>query len=167
MRAAEPARWQMETFRESVIGIHSVLQIAMDELSAYESDTLPNPSLQAPPSPSGITQAIDRAMRVLERFPFVARQLQNRHGDSGVSEKRQRHEINDEYDAQDLLHALLRIDFDDIRPEEHTPSSGGSTARMDFLLKDETIVIETKKTRQGLAFVQIIFQVFAKLSLWA
>jgi hypothetical protein len=45
---------------------------------------------------------------------------------------------------------LLRIDFDDVRPEEWTPSYAGKSSRMDFLLKAEQIVIETKMARKGL-----------------
>ena len=43
-----------------------------------------------------------------------------------------------------------KIYCDDIRPEEWTPSYAGTASRQDFLLKDEKIVIETKKTRKGL-----------------
>jgi hypothetical protein len=57
--------------------------------------------------------------------------------------------------VQDLLHALLLIDFDDIRPEEWTPSYAGSSSRMDFLLKNEQIVIEAKKTRKGLGAKEV------------
>ena len=59
-------------------------------------------------------------------------------------------EIGDEYDVQDLLNALLRLHFDDVRPEEWTPSYAGGNNRMDFLLKDEEIAIEVKMTRDGL-----------------
>ncbi len=59
--------------------------------------------------------------------------------------------VDDEYDVQDLLHALLKLYFDDIRPEEWTPSYAGSSARMDFLLKGIGIVVEVKRTRKGLA----------------
>ena len=59
-------------------------------------------------------------------------------------------QVEDEYDVQDLLHALLRLYFDDIRREEWTPSYAGKCSRMDFLLKREKIVIEVKKTRQSL-----------------
>jgi len=52
--------------------------------------------------------------------------------------------------VQDLLHALLRLYFDDIRPEEWTPSYGGGSSRMDFLLKGHEIVVEVKMTRKGL-----------------
>jgi len=58
--------------------------------------------------------------------------------------------VEDEYDVQDLLHALLTLYFDDIRPEEWTPSYAGGSSRMDFLLKKEQIVLEVKKTRKGL-----------------
>jgi len=49
----------------------------------------------------------------------------------------------------------LRIYFDDIRPEEWTPSYAGGCSRMDFLLKKEKIVIEVKKTRKGLSAKEI------------
>lgn len=78
------------------------------------------------------------------KFHLVARQLKERH------EKRETLSIEDEYDVQDLLHALLKIYFDDIRPEEYTPSYATKSSRMDFLLKKEKTVIEVKKTRDGL-----------------
>jgi REase_DpnII-MboI len=46
--------------------------------------------------------------------------------------------------------ALLRLNFDDLHPEEWTPSYGGSSTCMDFLLKREGTVIETKMTRRRL-----------------
>ena len=79
-----------------------------------------------------------------ERFHLLVRQLRSRH------ENRETLDVQDEYDVQDLLHALLTLHFDDIRPEEYTPSYAGKASRMDFLLKKERIVIETKKTRKGL-----------------
>lgn len=83
-------------------------------------------------------------MRLLKRFDRVARQLRSRHqGRTGF-------EIEDEYDVQDLLAALLRIDFDDVRSEEWVPSYGGGASRVDFLLKDLKTVVECKKTRASL-----------------
>jgi hypothetical protein len=82
--------------------------------------------------------------KIVTRFHLVAQQLRKRHnGRDSLS-------INDEYDVQDLLHALLRLDFDDVRPEEWTPSYAGKCVRMDFLLKKQRIVIEVKKTRDKL-----------------
>jgi REase_DpnII-MboI len=40
--------------------------------------------------------------------------------------------------------------FDDIRPEQWTPSYAGKQSRVDFHLKEEFIVVETKMTRDGL-----------------
>lgn len=58
--------------------------------------------------------------------------------------------IKDEYDVQDLLHAILRLHFEDVRPEEWVPSYAGGNKRMDFLLKSSRIAIEVKMTRSGL-----------------
>lgn len=93
--------------------------------------------------------ADDALEKLFLRFHKVARQLRSRY--SG----RQTLEIEDEYDVQDLLHALLQLYFDDIRAEEWTPSYAGKCARVDFLLKKEKVVIEVKKTRQGLADKEI------------
>jgi hypothetical protein len=64
-------------------------------------------------------------------------------------------EMTDEYDVQDLMHALLSVSFNDVRAEEWTPSYAGSSKRMDFLLKEEQIVLETKMTRAGLGAKEI------------
>lgn len=82
--------------------------------------------------------------RISSRFHLVARQLRSRH------EERNTLEVEDEYDVQDLFHALLKLHFDDVRPEEYSPSYAGSSSRLDFLLKQESIVVEIKKTRKGL-----------------
>lgn len=82
---------------------------------------------------------------IFSRFYKVARQLRCRY------DNRETIKIEDEYDVQDLLHALLLLYFDDVRSEEWTPSYAGKSARMDFLLKNEKLVIEVKKTRLGLA----------------
>lgn len=52
-----------------------------------------------------------------------------------------------EYDVQDLLHALLRPWVVDVRAEEYTPSYAGRSTRMDFLLPAHDLVIETKCVR--------------------
>jgi len=55
--------------------------------------------------------------------------------------------FSNEYDVQDLLHAMLRPWISDIRPEEFTPSYAGVSTRMDFLLPRHGLVIETKIIR--------------------
>lgn len=81
---------------------------------------------------------------IFDNFHRFARQLRTRHNNRSTIE------IEDEYDVQDLLHAILTIHFDDIRDEEWTPSYAGGSVRTDFLLKNEKIVIEVKKTRQSM-----------------
>lgn len=76
--------------------------------------------------------------RLLEKFDLAVRQLGFRH------DGRPAFAVEDEYDIQDFLHALLKLFFDDVRPEEVVPSYAGGSSRMDFLLKTEEIVIETK-----------------------
>lgn len=83
-------------------------------------------------------------VKIINNFHVVASQLRNRY------HKRNTLLIEDEYDVQDLLNGLMHLEFDDIRPEEYTPSYAGSSTRMDFLIKKEKIVIEVKKTREGL-----------------
>jgi len=82
--------------------------------------------------------------RICNNFHSFAIQITKRHN------RRSTIKIKDEYDVQDLLHAILRMFFDDVRPEEYTQSYAGGAVRMDFLLKTEQIVIEVKKPRDGL-----------------
>lgn len=81
---------------------------------------------------------------IFNRFFIVAKQLLRRH------DGRESITITDEYDVQDLLNSLLLLHFEDVRPEEWTPSYAGGSKRMDFLLKDSEIAIEVKMTRKGL-----------------
>lgn len=90
-------------------------------------------------------ESLDKLMNIISNFPSIARQLRNRHSGRNTLE------IDDEYDVQDLLHALLKLHFNDIRTEEWIPSYAGGSSRMDFLLKNEQIVIEVKKTRNHLS----------------
>lgn len=87
---------------------------------------------------------LDALDQVVLKFHAVAVQLRSRHAERATLD------INDEYDVQDLMHALLRLYFDDIRPEEWVPSYAGASSRTDFLLPQIDTVIETKKTRAGL-----------------
>jgi len=82
--------------------------------------------------------------QIIEKFHVVATQFKNRYNDRPTLQ------IEDEYDVQDLLNALLRVNYEDIRKEEYTPSYAGGSTRIDFLLKRDKILIEVKKTRPTL-----------------
>lgn len=101
------------------------------------------------PSVTSIPEGGDAIELLCNRFPVVVSQLRDRHGDRPTLD------VSDEYDVQDLMHALLRIFFEDVRVEEWTPSYAGGSSRMDVLLAVEGIVVETKKTRPGLAARQL------------
>ena len=87
--------------------------------------------------------------RICGHISLVIRQLRVRH------DNRQTLDVEDEYDLQDILHALLHLFFDDVRPEEYTPSYAGKSTRMDFLLKEESVVIEAKMTKKGLGAKEV------------
>jgi hypothetical protein len=93
--------------------------------------------------------ALNELINVLRRFHSVARQLRKRHSERPTLD------VSDEYDVQDLLHALLRTLFDDVRAEEAVPSYAGAASRMDFLLKNEKVAVEAKMTRPTLRDKQI------------
>ncbi|MEU0499119.1 hypothetical protein [Mycobacterium sp. NPDC006124] len=88
--------------------------------------------------------ALDHVIKLCRRFNAVRRQLLRRYGG------RAPFEIKDEYDVQDLIHALLRIEFADVRAESWNPTYLGGASRTDFLLPDGGIIIEVKKTRPTL-----------------
>ena len=88
--------------------------------------------------------AIEELQNLLTRFHRIAKALRKRHDNRATLD------INDEYDVQNLLNALLQIYFEDIRTEEWTPSYAGKCSRADFVLKDQEVVVEVKMTRKGL-----------------
>ena len=92
---------------------------------------------------------IEALQRVFSKFHSIVRRLRKRYKDRDTLD------VGNEYDVQDLLSALLTLYFDDIRPEEWTPSFAGKSSRIDFLLKKEKIGIEVKMTREGLADKEI------------
>lgn len=117
--------------------LHTAIQISSN--SVLESEVAQNWQLR-----SSSKDAAALVEQICRHFHQCAHQLLTRHA------KRETLKIKDEYDVQDLLHALLKLHFDDVRPEEWTPSYAGSSSRMDFLLKRERVVVETKMTRKNL-----------------
>lgn len=104
-----------------------------------------------------IPSPLEHIIGICDNFHKVVEQLKSRH------DKRVTLDINDEYDVQYLLHSLLHLYFTDIRPEEGTPSSAAKCSRVDFLLKNENIVIEVKKTRDGLTAKKVSDELIADI----
>ncbi|EPD2587859.1 hypothetical protein ACR82O_003141 [Vibrio cholerae] len=115
-----------------------VLKAVKEEIESGEISTVPDTK-----NPIQIIE------NLCSRFHLVARQLRERYNE------RETIDIQDEYDVQDLFHALLHLEFEDIRAEEWVPSNAGKSTRVDFLLKPERIVVEIKKTRKGLGAKEV------------
>jgi hypothetical protein len=94
--------------------------------------------------PSRAPEMADIITSALRRFEPFIRQLQK------SSRGRDPFLFRDEYDVQYVLKAVLNLLASDVRSEEYTPSFAGSSARMDFILKEHGIVVEAKKTRDSL-----------------
>jgi hypothetical protein len=133
-----PERAFQEAYERGLGSAEATLASLIDEVERYWSDQV------APTDQTPMRNALQDVETLCTRFPLLVRQLRKRH------DQRPAFEVEDEYDVQDLMRALLTLWFDDVRAEEWTPSYGGKSARMDFLLKADQIVIETKKTRKGL-----------------
>lgn len=100
-------------------------------------------------------------IHICRRFHRMAQQLSSRHG------KRKTLVIGDEYDVQDLMHAILVLFFDDVRPETYTPNYAGNSSRTDFVLWNERIVIEAKMTRKTLSQSQVANQLIVDKARYA
>ena len=135
---------------------HEPETVAPPTLSARPTHEAQQPSPSMPASPSS-TQAtapqsllaesdpLDLVKGLCSRFHAVARQLRLR------GEYRATLSVEDEFDAQDLLHAILRTQFDDIGTDEWTPSYAAGSPRTTFLLNDGRLAVLVKKTRPGLS----------------
>lgn len=113
----------------------------------------PAPASEASPAPVSTTTGsslleqdhLDLAKKIFLRFHAVARQLRLR------GEYRATLTVEDELDAQDLLHTLLRLQFDDINTDEWTPGYTNGAVRTTFFLNHDRLAIIVKKTRAGLS----------------
>lgn len=129
-----------QAYRDGLAEADVVLESMIDEIKEY---SLPEETSDA------TTDYLSLVEQLCLRFHSAARQLQHRHASRSTIE------IEDEFDVQDLLHAFLKLHFDDVRPEEWNPSYAGRSARSDFLLKKERIVIEVKKTRASMKAAEL------------
>lgn len=125
-------------------GVENVRGVVNAVLSRVRRSPASLRSAQTNPRRPTAPERVEALYRIGERFHLVARQLRVRR------QGRPTLDIEDEYDVQDLFHALLRIPFDDVRPEEWTPSYAGGASRVDFLLPEIEAVVEIKKSRPGL-----------------
>lgn len=117
----------LENIKHKLAGYSTIVKMRLQQ----ETEKNPNDSIL-------------KVSSLCAHFNKVVRSIRKRYAD------RPPLEIEDEYDVQYLLKILLSASFDDVRQEETTPSYAGAYSRIDFLLKNEKIAIETKMTRSGL-----------------
>jgi len=98
----------------------------------------------APQFPQAGSDPVELVKTLCCRFHSVARQLRLR------GEYRATLSVEDEFDAQNLLHALLRVQFDNIDTDEWTPSYSSGAPRTTLLLNDGHLAVIVKKTGPGL-----------------
>ena len=88
--------------------------------------------------------AVEKVLHLIKRFSRAVNHLKERRA------QRPPLIIEDEYDAQYLLRALLDVYFDDVRPEDAVPSNAGQNSKIDFVLLEEKIAVEVKMARPSL-----------------
>ena len=127
-----------KAFANAKINVNALLKSFVDEINDYG---IKQPESSQPESGLSSFKHIEN---ICNKFHSVVRQLRARY------DERDTIDVNDEYDVQDLFHALLKLHFEDVRPEDYSPSYAGGNSRVDFVLPVEKIVVEIKKTRSSL-----------------
>lgn len=102
-----------------------------------------------------VSDPVDALRKVCLRFHAVARQLRLR------KDYRTTLEVEDDYDLQDLLCALLKLEFDEVGADEWTPPYAGGSTRTTLLLNQDRLAVIAKKTRSGLTTKELAEQIAA------
>lgn len=100
---------------------------------------------EAAPDASPAEAVAIKLSQSLRRLPELLATLQRRAPNWPISES-----IRDEADLQIVVEAYLRTLFDDVRPEDYVPSHAGANSRVDFVLPEVGVIVETKMTRGSL-----------------
>ena len=134
---------------------YSTREVAPSQPSTTTTVTSPSPAPPVSVSKASSPEAdhLPITKNICQRFHFVARQLRLR------GEYRSSVSVEDESDVQDLLHALLRLQFDDISTDEWTPDYTNGASRTTFLLNHDRLAVVAKKTRAGLTMTDLKDQV--------
>jgi hypothetical protein len=128
----------------------SIASMVQDSSSGKFS-TGSSPTRSMEPAPD--QDPLQLVRKVCLRLHAVARQLRLRR------DYRPTLEIEDDHDLQDLLCALLKVEFDEVATEEWTPPYTGGTPRTMLLINRDQIAVVAKKTRSGLSAKELADQV--------
>lgn len=139
------------------------------DVSVVTPPASPVPSLNPTPASPAVVisreqpvpDPVDALRKVCLRFHAVARQLRLR------KDYRTTLEVEDDYDLQDLLCALLKLEFDEVGADEWTPPYAGGSTRTTLLLNRDRLAVVAKKTRSGLTTKELAEQVAADTAHYA
>jgi hypothetical protein len=121
---------------------HGAQSAPLSKLTPALPDSIPHPD-----------DPLAALRRICTRFHLVARQLRLRR------DYRATLEVEDEYDVQDLLYALLRLEFEEVGSEDWCPGYAEGGTRTSYLLHKQRIAIVAKKTRTGVTARELSEQV--------
>lgn len=97
----------------------------------------------APATRLARASGLDAVLTIVDRFAASSSVLANRQRDrTGIR-------IQDEYDVQDLFHALVLPAVPDIVPEDPAPKIAGKASRLDFTSKSLRLGVELKHVRSA------------------
>lgn len=139
----QPAADDLHTL-ESIIaeGRRAVLtQAAVGMFSPLDAAMFLDAITWSPPALLARRTALEYVLGVIDAFPACADILATR------ARKRPSFVIDDEYDVQDLFHALVRPAVPDLVPEDTTPKLAGKWSRLDFTSKATRLGFEIKHVK--------------------
>jgi hypothetical protein len=119
--------------------INAAIENALTYIKEYE-----NLSPSSIGNSTEVTESANLIIRIMDNWSTMISSFKEHRVD--VKEI----QITNEYEMQYLLEGILRLMFDDVRPETYTPNYANKSNRTDFLLPKQKILIETKMTRSGL-----------------
>lgn len=122
----------------------NIFQRSVDTLPMWEYTQLGESAIikRIFPDLNGATGA-SLVLRVVDSFPTIVRLLGHRaHGRPDFC-------VSNEYDAQDLLFAILRSVFEDARREDFAPHFGAKAKRIDIVIPSAETLIEVKCVRNA------------------
>jgi hypothetical protein len=118
--------------------INAAIENALTYIKEFEDASSTNESSDE------VTESAALIIRIMDKWSnMIASFKQHRTDVKAI-------EVTNEYEMQYLLEGVLRLLFEDVRPETYTQNYANKSNRTDFLLPKQRILIETKMTRQGL-----------------
>jgi hypothetical protein len=120
----------------------AIMMDSPDRFEPFDAAMIVRGLAATPSERLGRRSLVDAILTALDSFPTTVQLLGRRpRGRTGIA-------VQDEYDVQWLLHALLSPFIPDLVPEDPAPSLAGSSSRLDFTSNKAKLGIEVKYLRK-------------------